>query len=109
MRRSYVRYAVLWRTRKRGAVPTTSSRRGSKTGRGSSRTRMTTSGARATRTGKVRKAFWLDPRLLKEARASLGASSEREAVEMALDLVSFRTELARGTRALLGLKLSRID
>jgi hypothetical protein len=70
---------------------------------------MTTSGARATRIGKVRKAFWLDPRLLKEARASLGASSEREAVEMALDLVSFRKELVRGTRALLGLKLSRID
>ena len=41
--------------------------------------------------------------------ASLGGSSEREAVEMALDLVSFRKELLRGTRALLDLKLSRID
>ena len=70
---------------------------------------MMPSGPRATRIGKVRKAFWLDPRLLEEARASLGASSEREAVEMALDLVSFRKELVRGTRALLGLKLSRID
>jgi hypothetical protein len=39
----------------------------------------------------------------------LGASSEREAIEMALDLVRFRSELLRGTRALLGLKLSRID
>jgi hypothetical protein len=67
------------------------------------------SGPRATRIGKVRKAFWLDPRLLDEARASLGAASEREAVEMALDLVSFRKELVRGTRALLGLELSRID
>ena len=57
----------------------------------------------------MRKAFWLDPRLLEEARATLGASSEREAVEMALDLVSLRKELVRGTRALLGLKLSRID
>jgi hypothetical protein len=57
----------------------------------------------------VRKAFWLDPRLLDEARAALGASSEREAVEMALDLVSFRNELVRGTRALRGLALSRID
>jgi hypothetical protein len=65
--------------------------------------------SRATRIGKVRKAFWLDPRLLDEARASLGASSEREAIEMALDLVRFRSELLRGTRALLGLKLSRID
>jgi hypothetical protein len=59
--------------------------------------------------GKVRKAFWLDPRLLDEARAFLGASSEREAVEMALDLVSFRGELVGAARALLGLELSRID
>ena len=65
--------------------------------------------ARATRVGKVRKAFWLDPRLLDEARTALGAANEREAVELALDLVNFRKELVRGTRALLGLKLSRID
>lgn len=83
-------------------------RRGSSTRRRSPRAR-TTSSPRAARTGKVRKAFWLDPRLLEDARASLGASSEREAVEMALDLVSFRKELVRGTRALLGIKLSRID
>jgi len=57
----------------------------------------------------VRKAFWLDPRLLAEARASLGASSEREAVEMALDLVAFRKELVQGALALRGLTLSRID
>jgi hypothetical protein len=36
-----------------------------------------TSAARATQIGKVRKAFWLDPRLLDQARASLGTSSER--------------------------------
>jgi hypothetical protein len=71
--------------------------------------RATTSGPRATRVGKVRKAFWLDPRLLDEARASLGVSSEREAVEVALDLVRFRHELLRSTRALVGLELSRID
>jgi hypothetical protein len=70
---------------------------------------VTTSGARTTRIGKVRKAFWLDPRLLAEARASLGASSEREAVEMALDLVAFRKALVQGARALRGLSLSRID
>ena len=64
---------------------------------------------RATRTGKVRKAFWLDPKLLDDARAALGAANEREAIEMALDLVSFRKELARGVRALPRLKLSRID
>ena len=80
-----------------------------KTNRRSSRSRVATSDPRTTRIGKVRKAFWLDPRLLDEARTSLGASSEREAVEMALDLVRFRKELVRGTRALVGLKLSRID
>lgn len=58
---------------------------------------------------KARKAFWLDPRLLAEARASLGAASEREAVEMALDLVRFRKEIVRGTRVLSGLTLSRVD
>jgi Arc/MetJ family transcription regulator len=63
----------------------------------------------ASRTGKVRKAFWLDPRLLAEARATLGASTEREAVEIALDLVGFRKDLARSARALRGLKLSRLD
>lgn len=57
----------------------------------------------------MRKAFWIDPHLLDEAKASLGAASEREAVEMALDLVGFRKELVRGTQALFGLKLSRID
>jgi len=57
----------------------------------------------------VRKAFWLDPRLLDKARASLGASSEREAVEIALDLVGFRKDLMKGVRALRGLTLSRID
>jgi hypothetical protein len=67
------------------------------------------SGQRASRIGKVRKAFWLDPKLLDEARTALGAATEREAVEMALDLVGFRKELARGALALRGLRLSRID
>jgi hypothetical protein len=89
-------------------VPTSSRRQRSST-RPRSPRHITTSGARATRRGKVRKAFWLDPQLLDEARASLGASSEREAVEMALDLVGFRNELAHGARALRGLTLSRID
>jgi hypothetical protein len=47
--------------------------------------------------------------VLDEARASLGASSEREAVEMALDLVGFRTQLAQSARALRRLTLTRID
>jgi len=90
-------------------VPTSRRRARSSTRLRASRTGAATPRARATRAGKVRKAFWLDPRLLDDARASLGASTEREAVEMALDLVSFRKELTQGARALRGLALSRID
>jgi hypothetical protein len=90
-------------------VPTPTRRANSSIRRRQRRTQLTTSTERASRIGKVRKAFWLDPRLLDEARASLGASSEREAVEMALELVGFRKELVRGARALRGLTLSRID
>jgi hypothetical protein len=46
---------------------------------------------------------------LDEARAVLGTSSERETVEVALDLVGFRNELGQGARALRGLTLSRVD
>ena len=90
-------------------MPTSTRRSRSSSRTRSPRPRVAISGARATRAGKIRKAFWLDPRVLDEAKAALGASSEREAVEMALDLVGFRKELARGARALHGLTLSRID
>jgi hypothetical protein len=90
-------------------VPTSTRRARSATHRKARRSLRRSSARRETRIGKVRKAFWLDPRLLDEARASLGASSEREAVEMALDLVAFRKELLQGARALPGLTLSRID
>lgn len=90
-------------------MPTATRRRRSSNRPRAAPTQATISSLRATRIGKVRKAFWLDPRLLDEAVASLGASSEREAVEMALDLVGFRNELARSARALHGLTLSRID
>ena len=75
----------------------------------SARTGAMSPAPRTTRRGKVRKAFWLDPRLLDEARESLGVSTEREAVEVALDLVAFRKDLLSGARALRGLALSRID
>ena len=90
-------------------MPTSTRRRRFRRASPAPRARATASGARATRIGKVRKAFWLDPQLLDEARAALGASSEREAVEMALDLVGFRKELALGAEALRRLTLSRID
>ena len=64
---------------------------------------------RAAHAGKVRKEFWLDPQILAEAQAALGAATEREAVERALDLVAFRGELVAGARALRGLMLARLD
>ena len=64
---------------------------------------------RAAAEGKVRKEFWLDPKVLAEAQAFLGTSTERETVEVALDLVAFRKELAVGTHALRGMRLARID
>jgi hypothetical protein len=66
-------------------------------------------GISPSREGKVRKEFWLNPELLREAQEYLGAANEREAVEMALDLVAFRKELAKGSRTLRKLTLSRID
>ena len=66
-------------------------------------------GRPVSRKGKVRKEFWLSPKLLKEAQGLLGTATERETVEVALDLVAFRRELVVGSQALAGLKLRRID
>jgi hypothetical protein len=63
----------------------------------------------ASRRGKVRKEFWLDPKTLRRAQTVLGAETERETVELALDLVAFRQELGQGLRALAGLELDRRD
>ena len=62
---------------------------------------------RPSRKGKVRKEFWLDPRALRRAQALLGTETERDTVELALDLVAFRQELLAGVQALDGLKLTR--
>jgi hypothetical protein len=53
----------------------------------------------------VRKEFWLDPKALRRAQTILGAGTERETVELALDLVAFRQELGEGLRTLAGLQL----
>lgn len=66
-------------------------------------------GRTPSRKGKVRKEFWLNPRLLKEAQTVLGTTTERETVEVALDLVAFRRALAVGAAALAGLPLRRLD
>lgn len=59
------------------------------------------------RRGKVRKEFWLDPKALRRAQTVLGAATERETVERALDIVAFRAEVQEGVRALAGLELER--
>ena len=74
-----------------------------------SRSAVQAGGRRAATEGKVRKEFWLDPKSLADAQAFLGTASERETVEAALDLVGFRKELQAASRALRGMRLSRID
>lgn len=81
----------------------------SSTSRKPSRSKSKVVGRRAVTEGKVRKEFWLDPAALASAQAFLGTETERETVEVALDLVAFRRELAAGTRALARMRLSRID
>jgi hypothetical protein len=66
---------------------------------------MTTTKRPAGRRGKVRKEFWLDPKALRRAQAVLGTATERETVERALDIVTFRAELQEGAAALAGLRL----
>lgn len=63
---------------------------------------------RPTREGKVRKEFWLDPKTLRRAQKILGTATERETVEVALDMIAFRRELLDGTRALSGLQIDSI-
>ena len=64
---------------------------------------------RPSRKGKVRKEFWLDPKALRRAQILLGTETERDTVELALDLVAFRQALLTGVSALAGLKLARGD
>jgi hypothetical protein len=71
--------------------------------------KSTKSGRPSSRRGKVRKEFWLDPKTLREAQNVLGAETERETVEIALDLVAFRHEVETGLEALRGIELEPRD
>jgi hypothetical protein len=71
--------------------------------------KSTKSGRSSSRRGKVRKEFWLDPKTLREAQNVLGAATERETVEIALDLVAFRHEVETGLEALRGIELELRD
>jgi Arc/MetJ family transcription regulator len=64
---------------------------------------------RPTRQGKVRKEFWLDPKTLRRAQRILGTATERETVEVALDMIAFRRELLDGAQALAGLQIDPIQ
>jgi hypothetical protein len=91
------------------AIPATRASRSSKLAKDlekSSRSRLF---RRGNRKGKVRKEFWLDPKLLRTVKEELGAATEREAIEMALDLVVFRKELTEGARRLVGLGIKPLD
>ena len=56
--------------------------------------------ARAGRTGWVRKNVAMDQRKLDAARRALGVATETEAIDLALDFVAFRREVARGLAAM---------
>jgi len=71
--------------------------------------KSTKSRSSSSRRGKVRKEFWLDPKALRRAQTLLGAETERETVEIALDLVTFRHEVEDGLETLLGLELDLRD
>jgi hypothetical protein len=57
---------------------------------------------RRKRSTPVRKNFRLDQGRLDAAREALGARTETEAIERALDLILFRKELVDGVDALVG-------
>ncbi len=59
-----------------------------------------TSRTRASRTGWVRKNVVMDQRKLDAARRALGVATETEAIDLALDFVAFRREVAQGIAAM---------
>ena len=63
---------------------------------------------RPTREGKGRRELWLDTKTLHRAQSILGTATERETVEVALDMIAFRRELLEGTQKLSRLKIDPI-
>jgi hypothetical protein len=55
---------------------------------------------RAKRAGWVRKNVVMDQRKLDAARRALGVDTETEAIDLALDFVAFRREVAQGIAAM---------
>ena len=67
-------------------------------------TAFTQAPARA-RERRVSRTYRLRLTKLEDAQRALGAATATETIERALDLVVFRGELVRGTRAMLGVKI----
>lgn len=63
----------------------------------------------APRTKKVSRTFRLEPDKIAAAQRALGAATATETIETALDLVLFRQELVKGTRAMLGIEIDSPD
>ena len=59
-----------------------------------------TSRTRGNRAGWVRKNMAMDQRKLDAARRALGVETETEAIDLALDFVAFRREVADGIAAM---------
>lgn len=58
---------------------------------------------------KVPRTYRLAPDRVTAVQRVLGAATATETIETALDLLVFRQELVRGTRAMFGVKLSSPD
>ena len=58
---------------------------------------------------KVPRTYRLAPEKVAAAQRVLGASTATETIETALDLIVFRQELVKGTRAMLGIRLAPPD
>jgi hypothetical protein len=58
---------------------------------------------------KAPKTYRLAASKIAKAREILGAPTDTAAIEMALDLVSFRAELIEGTRAMRGTRIKSFD
>jgi hypothetical protein len=64
------------------------------------RTTRRASSTRVSRAGWVRKNVLMDQQKLDAARRALGVATETEAIDLALDFVAFRREVARGIGAM---------
>ncbi|MBA3579178.1 MAG: hypothetical protein M3403_01975 [Gemmatimonadota bacterium] len=61
--------------------------------------------AKIVREIKVSRTYRLNPARVEEARRALGVPTATAAIETALDMVTFRHELAEGTRVLRGIAI----